>query len=344
MVFGKRALGGVTQVPLSGARTGHRQVLGTALAGLIVGFGVVTAGTTLVHASERTGLFNFLEDLFRGPPPPPRPIVQPRAPVRYSSLPDARRVGSVRTLHRTQHATFTTPHRSVQVRAARPTQTVPAVGGTRTVCVRTCDGYVFPLGRLRSQKDLPVHETACAAACPNAPTQLFTLAAGRAEMDQAVSLKGQPYLASAWANVFRRKRVEDCTCQPPGIAATPLPIVSDLTLRRGDVVATEDSAEVVTRISRRGPVLADFREVSGLSRRSRRQIDDRVGTMRREAVAAEFRRAMRALEQKGTRIRVAEAGAARLRVEDVEDFRLPAEGRSAGFAPVRVVAASSYAP
>jgi len=321
-----------------------RQLLGTALAGLILGFGGITAGSGLVHASERGGLFNFIEELFRGPPPEAHAVARPRAPARYSSLPDAHRVSAVRIPHYTPRPSSFAERRPGRIRAAAPSRPGPVLDGTRTVCVRTCDGYVFPLGRLRSRNDLPVHEAACAAACPNAPTLLFTLAGGRSEMEQAVSLKGQPYLAASWANVYRQKRVENCACRPPGVASVPLPIAEDPTVRRGDVVATEDGAEVVTRLSHRGPVLADFRDARGLSRRTRRQIDDQVGTLRRDAAAESFRRTLRTLEREGARIRVAEAGPARLHVDDAGGFRPLAVEGPGRLAPVRVVVASPFTP
>ena len=49
----------------------RQQMVVTALAGLLLGLGGVTAGTTIVKASERGGLFDFLETIFRGPEPAP---------------------------------------------------------------------------------------------------------------------------------------------------------------------------------------------------------------------------------------------------------------------------------
>ena len=64
----------------------RKQMAVTALAGLLLGLGGVTAGTSLVQASERGGLFDFFESIFRGPQPEPvamparrRPAVRARA-------------------------------------------------------------------------------------------------------------------------------------------------------------------------------------------------------------------------------------------------------------------------
>ena len=327
------------------------------VAGLVLGFGGVTAGSSLVHASERSGLFNFLEDLFRGPPPEaPMPRPARRAPSRYSSLPDARRVHAAAAVPRY------TPRQPVEARqAVRPRRTAAASGslpapsaagaGRQTVCVRTCDGYLFPLGRLRSKRDVPVHEAACAAACPSAATALFTLPGGATELSAAVSLKGQPYLASAWANVYQRKRVENCACQPRGIAAVPLSIADDATVRVGDVVATEEGADVVTALSPGRIGLDDFRSARGITRRARAEIDGRVGALRRDTAEAAFRRSLRAAGAATGRVRLAESRAARLRVseagtgfETLGPERTTRAGASAAPAPIRVVVPSPFDP
>ena len=62
----------------------RQQMVATALAGLLLGLGGVTAGTTMVKASEQGGLFDFLETLFREPAPAP------------AASPAARRRGALR--------------------------------------------------------------------------------------------------------------------------------------------------------------------------------------------------------------------------------------------------------
>lgn len=320
-----------------------KQMLGTALAGLILGLGGVTAGTSLVQASERGGIVAFFEELFRGPPPPPPPPrVQAPSPRRYASLPDARRIAATRTTHYTPRPRIDLAEgRDRRRRASRASakQTASAAFtasalGARTVCVRACDGYLFPLGHLRSRKDLPVHQAACAAACPNAPTALFTLPSGETELDRALALDGQPYRALPSANLFRTKRVAHCGCQPEGVAAAPLPIANDLTLRAGDVVATNSSARVVTRARNGGFTAVDFRQAK-LSRRARREIDGKIDATRREAEARAFARTLRTAAG-GPRIRLAQMGG-------FETVAPPIEAEPA-FASVRVVVPSPFKP
>lgn len=314
------------------------QMVGTALAGLILGLGSVTIGTSLVHASERGSLFGLLEEIFRGPAEPaPAPVPKPPRPSRYSNLPDPRRVVPHRPVLQSPRPGLA---ESGSVRRSRRASARPATAryaahgvdawsGQRTVCVRMCDGYLFPVGNLKGRADLPIHAAACAAACPGATTSLYTLPKGAAELDEAVSPQGLPYKASALANIYRQRRVADCACQPPGGAA-PLPIARDATLERGDVVATRASARVVTRDRGGAYALEDYR-TAHIPRGLGRQIEGRVGALQREERARAFRLALRR-EERINAIRVAAVDTG---------FRIP-ERAPVGFTALRVVAPSPY--
>lgn len=312
----------------------RRQMIGTALAGLILGLGSVTVGTTFVQAAERDSLLGFFEALFNSPKQE-APVAPPPQPRRYSSLPDARHIREKPLLQRARSLAALRGTGVMRRRLGERRQQTAVRGsppGTRTVCMRMCDGFLFPLGNLASKADLPVHEASCASACPGSETRLLTLAPGETDLDRAVGLNGQPYRASALANVYRERRVANCSCQPAE-GAEPLSLVRDLTLRRGDVVATAESAEVVTRVGNGRVALKDFRIAKGLSRSSSRQIEARVGTLQREEQARAFRRALRAIERERI-VQVASAG---------PGFPLVARAeRRAEFAAVRVVTPSPF--
>lgn len=319
----------------------RRQMLGTATAGLVLGLGGMTVATSLVQASEGGGIGAFFEALF-GTAPAPVPVARPLGrPTRYTSLPDYRRVTASASPRWTprpaavQAARVRLRPRIERASARRIAAVTASALGARTVCVRACDGYLFPLGQLDAKRDLPVHEAACAAACPNAPTALYTLVGGATELDQAVSLTGQPYAKLPSANLFRTKRIAHCACQPEGVAAIPLAIDRDLTLRAGDVVATPASAQVVVRARSGGFDVVDFRQAKGLSRRARRDIDAKVDVIRREADARAFRKTLRNAGH-GPRIQVAQIGG-------FQPVSAPIEVEAA-FSAVRVVVPSPFKP
>lgn len=273
-------------------------MIGTVLAGLILGLGSVSVGSTLVQASERDGIAGFFEMLFGGGMSRQADVRSPPQPTRYNSLPRPRLDRTAKQVVHTprpeafRYATATR-HRSVKRTevAARS----PGRSGDTTVCVRRCDGYLFPLGALRDTADLPLHRTACAAACPNAATEVFTLAAGDTELDHAVGPNGMPYRASALANVYRQRRVTDCSCQPSG-KAVHAALEADTTLRPGDIVATGSSAQVVTRVRAGRVDMRDYRRAA-IAKGEIRAIEARVGTIRREAAARSFRQQLRAAER-----------------------------------------------
>ncbi len=311
----------------------RRQLFGTALAGLILGLGGVTIGTSLVQASERGGLAGFFEALFGRPT---ETVAAPPAPVRHTTLPSPRRFERPRVVVQTPRPdkAHSPVRRRPATRLAAAQTKAPAPdawSGKRTVCVRMCDGYLFPLGNLRGRGDLLVHAASCAAACPGAATSLYTLSGQARELDEAVSPQGLPYKATALANLYRTRRVADCSCQP-AVGAAPLPIARDPTLERNDIVATRDSARVVVRARSGGYALEDYRSAR-IPRAYARQIEARVGAEQRDAQAHAFRVALRAGAQASV-IRVAAAGPGM-------GFQVAAPGTGA-FGTVRVVAPSPF--
>ncbi|KAB7784873.1 DUF2865 domain-containing protein [Methylorubrum populi] len=340
MGFGKRAPGAWTAKSDAGSATGPwRPLVATALLGLLIGLGA-TSAATMVRASERGLLNGLFETIFGVGAPTPVPIAKPAStpPRRYAALPDATRSVGNRLVQRTPR--FESRPVSIGGRERSPSPAAFAAG-TRTVCVRRCDGYVFPLGRLRSRTDLPIHAAACAAACPNAPTDLFTLAPGRSELDQAVGLDGRAYRRTASANLFRRIRVENCSCQPPDVAGPLMPLAADRTLRPGDVVGSEEGADLVAGLSPKGPALVDYR-IAALGRHPRDAIEDRVGALRRDAARLAFREVLRAARTEPRRLRVAEAQIMPARIDAAPAGFAPVAARGEGFAPVRVVSPSPF--
>ena len=68
-------------------------------------------------------------------------------------------------------------------------------GTFRTVCVRTCDGAYFPVSFATVPARFPDDERTCKALCPAAEATLFTYRNPGEDINQAVSINGQPYSA-----------------------------------------------------------------------------------------------------------------------------------------------------
>ncbi|MEL6289205.1 MAG: DUF2865 domain-containing protein [Pseudomonadota bacterium] len=87
------------------------------------------------------------------------------------------------------------------------------VGSTyRTMCVRRCDGYYFPI----SFSTLPSRFSQDAARCQSscaAPTDLFVYRNPGAEVEQMVSLDGEAYSALPNAFRYRKEFIKGCSCR-----------------------------------------------------------------------------------------------------------------------------------
>lgn len=118
----------------------------------------------------------------------------------------------------------------------------------RTICVRTCDGYFFPVSYSTSQARFRDDEQACQRMCPASEVQLFTYRNPGEDVAQSVSITGQSY--SSLPNAFRYRQQFDaaCSCRRPGESwADALKQVEDTTVERGDIVVTEETAKAMSQ-------------------------------------------------------------------------------------------------
>jgi hypothetical protein len=128
--------------------------------------------------------------------------------------------------------------------AARAFTTTPAassINGSRVAyCVRTCDGFYFPVNVPSGSE-----EVACNRLCPSAQTKVYFGQIGR-EIDEARSGdNGRKYAALSSALSYRKGVDKSCSCTPEGFGlSTNIPISRDVTLRAGDIVMTGTGMKV----------------------------------------------------------------------------------------------------
>ena len=129
------------------------------------------------------------------------------------------------------------------------------MGGTyRTICVRSCDGYYFPISYATTPERFRDDESACQRMCPAAEVSLYTYHNPGEEVAQAVSLNGSPYTALPNAFSYRKALTPACGCRKPGEswAAALKTLGGDDTIAPGDVVVTEQNAKQLS-LPRIGP-------------------------------------------------------------------------------------------
>jgi hypothetical protein len=120
------------------------------------------------------------------------------------------------------------------------------MGGTyRTICVRTCDGYYFPISFATSPERFREDEQTCQRMCPAAEVSLYTYHNPGEEVTQAVSLNGRLYTELPTAFQYRQAYSRTCSCRRPGESWAEALKVSgpDDTIAPGDVVVTEENAK-----------------------------------------------------------------------------------------------------
>ena len=138
----------------------------------------------------------------------------------------------------------------------------------KTVCVRLCDGYYFPIGRNVPRKHLGDHEDLCISRC-SAPARLFVQKEPGGSSETLTDLSGRSYLSLKSAFRYQKSVVKNCRCraQPWSIAerdrhrlyasarratATTVPSVAWIardipdTTATASIIAASAAGEVVT--------------------------------------------------------------------------------------------------
>ncbi len=115
-------------------------------------------------------------------------------------------------------------------------------GSFRTVCVRTCDGFYFPISYATNSSRFAQDEKTCQRMCPAAEAMLFSYRTTGEDITQATSISGQPYTALPNALKYRQEFNPSCSCKRPGQSWAEA-LGKDEAVEPGDVVVTEERAK-----------------------------------------------------------------------------------------------------
>lgn len=136
-----------------------------------------------------------------------------------------------------------------EMSAVTPAKT-PQTQNRRTVCVRGCDGYFFPIANLARDSEIPSQQVTCEKLCPGAQASLFVMPAGSDKIDEAVATRGGESYAQLTARLNATdSKSQSCGCQASANTASRVSsaLQSDFTLRPGDTVVTSQGVRVVRR-------------------------------------------------------------------------------------------------
>ncbi len=119
----------------------------------------------------------------------------------------------------------------------------------RTICVRTCDGYYFPISFSTTQDHFRDDEQKCQKMCPAAEVVLFSYRNPGEEVAQATSISGRLYTELPNAFKYRQSVDQACSCRRPGESwADALKgVESRSSLEQGDILVTEERAKAMAQ-------------------------------------------------------------------------------------------------
>lgn len=134
--------------------------------------------------------------------------------------------------------------------AAPPSDLGPQSGTFRTVCARSCDGAYFPISFATVPSRFPDDEKTCKSLCPASEATLFAYRNPGEDMNEAVSISGQPYSAMPNAFRYRNEFVPSCSCKAVGQTwSDALKSIDDKAAaeQQGDIIVTEESAKKMSQ-------------------------------------------------------------------------------------------------
>jgi hypothetical protein len=142
--------------------------------------------------------------------------------------------------------------------AAAPIDNGAASGTFRTVCVRTCDGFYFPISFATVPSRFADDEKTCKSLCPASDAALFSYRNPGEDMNSAVSIGGQPYPSSPNAFRYRTEFNPSCSCKGAGQTwSEALKNIDDkASAEQGDIIVTEERARKMAQPppTKAGPV------------------------------------------------------------------------------------------
>jgi hypothetical protein len=123
----------------------------------------------------------------------------------------------------------------------------PRMGGPQTVCVRTCDGFFFPLANNPGGRDGA--DEMCQALCPGVETLAYGMTNGGDIQNAVARSTGQPYASLPNAGKYQRSFDAACTCRAQGQSWAQALRNAEYLLdkRKGDVIVTEQRAAELSR-------------------------------------------------------------------------------------------------
>jgi hypothetical protein len=132
--------------------------------------------------------------------------------------------------------------------STEPAAPASASGTYKTLCVRTCDGFYFPVSYSTLPNKFAEDAQTCQRMCPAAEATLYSHRSTGEDITQAVSPNGRLYTELANAFAYRKQFNPSCGCKAAGQTwAEALKQLDDQTVERGDIVVTEEKSKQLSQ-------------------------------------------------------------------------------------------------
>lgn len=107
----------------------------------------------------------------------------------------------------------TAPNNNDEENLSSPWKTQAPSGTYRTVCVRLCDGYNWPISFATTSENFERDSKICESSCATA-ARLYVHQNPGQDPEEMADLKGKPYSSLSVAYRYRKEFVPSCRCKP----------------------------------------------------------------------------------------------------------------------------------
>jgi hypothetical protein len=112
-----------------------------------------------------------------------------------------------------RYNTHRTPYQGLSGWSSTYPSYMRSYGRYRTLCVRTCDGYYWPVSFSTTRSGIARDANQCESSC-QVPAKLFYHRNPGSDVQQMVDLQGKPYSSTENAFRYRAEYVPNCRCKP----------------------------------------------------------------------------------------------------------------------------------
>ena len=161
-------------------------------------------------------------------------------------------------------------------------------GGSRIVCVRTCDGSYFPLNNIPAGRGGA--DSMCQALCPATPVAAYKMPGRDNGVTLAISFSGQRYINLPYAMAYRETYNPDCACKAVNETWAEVLGPAEKMLRRrpGDILVTEERSDEMAQPKLTAAQLAKQKEEEKRkSENEKKRLEEEEKAAEKESVSVE---------------------------------------------------------